>query len=214
MNKSERTQSFKKRYIDNIRKGLIERLAQDHWVDELLEDNADFLDRMFSGGCSCRRCVATIFNKLTEWTSESETAFDAGVAAFRAGFTLDDIHAAGTKKFQLFWLSGFKSAEREALNPSLPVEKYLQISRDADAAYLASRTSGVEPACPYNEDTEAFDIWSTRMLDLPLIHGDVADDFKVLGIPTEVKLIQTDEDGSVLYSVAKIANICRNDFEK
>lgn len=43
------------------------------------------------------------------------------------------------------------------------------------------------------------------MSDLPFIHGDVADDFEVLGTPSEVKIIQEDEDGSILYSVAKIA---------
>lgn len=150
-------------------------------------------------------CVATIYGKFTSWTPKSQDAFDAGVTAHRSGHTRDSSHAVGAKEFQYFWLCGFGSAERRALNPPLPVEQYMQISRDADAAYLASRASGIEPVCPHNKNTEAFDIWSTRMRDLPYIHGDVADDFEVLGTPSEVKIIQEDEDGSILYSVAKIA---------
>jgi hypothetical protein len=109
--------------MNNIRKDLMERLARDHFVDELLQENTDLVERMFFGGSSCRCCVATILARLIDWTYESGPAFDDGFAAFQSGLQQDDAPSSGTKKFEFFWLCGFRAAERIALNPPLSAER-------------------------------------------------------------------------------------------
>lgn len=68
----------------------------------------------------------------------------------------------------------------------LPVEEYLRIRDLADEAYKASKISGEQPVNPFPPDTEANDVWETRMLDCPVFYGDVKDDFEVLGNPTKI----------------------------
>lgn len=91
----------------------------------------------------------------------------------------------------------------------LTVEEYDAVSRAADAAHVAARETGIAPINPHPVDTEAFAIWDTRMIDLPVIYGHVAEDFEVLGTPTPVKVIAKHEDGTVTYAIPAPGSINR-----
>jgi hypothetical protein len=83
----------------------------------------------------------------------------------------------------------------------LNVDEYIAVSNAADAAYLEALKTGVAPTNPHPENTEAFDIWATRMMDLPRINGQEADDFDVLGSAAKVSVVAENDDGSVSYEV-------------
>lgn len=83
----------------------------------------------------------------------------------------------------------------------LNVEQENKIVAEADAAYLAAKASGQELVCPYRSRTYAHEIWSTRLIDAPLVFGHSNDDFEVLGRPTEVTLVNLHADGSATYSI-------------
>jgi len=63
----------------------------------------------------------------------------------------------------------------------LTAEQENKVVAEADAAYLAAKASGQEIVCPYRRRTYANEIWSTRLIDAPLVLGHSNDDFEVLG---------------------------------
>lgn len=85
---------------------------------------------------------------------------------------------------------GLKSSIMEKTSAAkcsgLSVNEYLRICDLADEAYIASKASGEMAINPFQSDTEANDIWATRLLDCPIVYGDAKDDFIVLGRPTQV----------------------------
>ena len=133
------------------------------------------------------------------------------------GETVDDLDQCGLpadKKQQSAYFYQFRShvtrargfamgAIKKYYPKDLPltVEQENKIVAEADAAYLASKASSQEIVCPYRRRTYAHEIWSTRLIDAPLVFGHSNDDFQVLGQPTEVTLVKLHADGSATYSI-------------
>lgn len=133
-------------------------------------------------------------------------AFYKGLDAYEKGLLEVDCPADLSDALQHSWLGGHRSAKRNAEHPGLPAAEYFRIRDLADEAYKTSKISGLPPKNPYSADTEANDIWATRMQDCPLYYGDVEDEFVVLGKPTPVTVISEHSDGSITCSIpARIA---------
>lgn len=126
--------------------------------------------------------------------------FDLGRKAFEDGLSPSDCPKGLGKRLRFWWIGGFRSAERNALNPPMPIEEYDRISREAETAYLRSYETGIPAMNPYPEETEAHEIWSCRMYDYPRVLGHEPDDFEVLGQPASVTE-QPNNDGTVTYTL-------------
>lgn len=128
-------------------------------------------------------------------------AFYEGLEAYNKGFCEADCPYGLGDSLKSSWLGGHRSAKRNAEHPCLPVEEYFRIQDLAEAAYKASKISGVLPANPFPSDTEANDIWLARILCCQRFYGDIENDFVVLGKPTRVTVISEHKDGSVVFSI-------------
>lgn len=132
---------------------------------------------------------------------ERSDTFYLGSDAHKHGKSESDCPGHLNEELKLSWLTGFRSAERYARTPRLSREESDRVFDEADRAYVECKVAGTSPVNPYPADTEASAIWNCRMCDLPLIHGDIEDDFEVLGTPTVVTVVARHPDGSTTLSM-------------
>lgn len=137
---------------------------------------------------------------MEELYAQTDT-FYLGFDAFQLGRRELDCPSELSEALKPHWVAGLKSAERYAQTPRLSREQSDRISDEADRAYVECKRTGETPVNPYPADSEANAIWNCRMCDLPLIHGDILDDFEVLGTRVPITVLATHEDGSVLISI-------------
>lgn len=144
-------------------------------------------------------------NVASEYYGEDQTGlvdiFYLGVEAYDEGLPQSSCPKEFSAKHKRWWTSGFQSAERQKLNPCLPIKDYDRISKEAEAAYHHDVKTGAITQCPYPDDTEANAIWVTRYSDCHGIFDGGESDWITLGTPTQVSVEKEHTDGSVTYSM-------------
>ena len=172
---------------------------QQLWLTRDSDNNADQVVGLFATLDALAMSVG--YNQLFPSHEVDTDIFYQGHNAFKEGLLFSDCPDTLTVKKQQWWKSGFKSAERRSKVTWLTNEECDRVQNEAEQAYRLERDKGIQAVNPYPEQTEAYDIWMTRMMDYPVQCGDVEDDFAVLGKPREVTVIKEHADGCVTYSM-------------
>jgi len=168
--------------------GRVEAMPKQH--EKQIEDLEDAVLTVLEDVITEIDCIGMTVDDLAEYGLSADAKQKA------AEFDQFRSHVTRAREFAMGGIKKFYPKDSP-----LTAEQENKVLAEVDAAYLAAKASGKEIVCPYRRRTYAHEIWSTRLIDAPLVFGHSNDDFVVLGRPTEVTLVNTHADGSATYSI-------------